>query len=123
MNKILGLFLLLALAAGNVFARDALEQRKIDYLIDSVAQLRDVTFVRNGSGYDAGKAADHMRLKLRNAGEHVKTAEDFIACCATGSSVSGQPYTLRFSDGRSVLSADFLRQRLAEFPGQPAAIP
>jgi hypothetical protein len=119
----LGLFFLLAMVAGNAFARDALEQRKIDFLIDSVAQLRDVTFVRNGSNHDAQQAADHMRLKLRNAGERVKTAADFIACCATGSSVSGKPYTLEFSDGRSVPSADFLRQRLAEFPGQPAAKP
>ena len=123
MYKLLGMLFLLAFGASDAFARDALEQRKIDYLIDSVAQLHDVTFVRNGSNYDARQAADHMRLKLRNAGERVKTAEDFITCCATGSSVSGQPYTLKFSDGRNLPSADFLRGKLAEFPGQPAAKP
>ena len=123
MHKLLGILFLLAFGIGSAFARDPLEQRKIDYLIDSVAQLRDVTFVRNGSGYDARRAADHMRLKLRNAGERVKTAEDFITCCATGSSVSGQPYTLKFSDGRVIPSAEFLRGRLAEFPEKAASQP
>ena len=123
MYRLLGILFLLAFGVGNAFARDALEQRKIDYLIDSVAQLHDVTFVRNGSGYDASQAADHMRLKLRNAGDRVKTAEDFIACCATGSSVSGQPYTLKFADGRVISSAEFLRGKLAEFSGKAAAKP
>ena len=90
------------------------EQQKIDYLIDSVAQLKDVKFVRNGSVHDARDAADHLRLKLRNAGSRVRTAEDFIRLCGTGSSVSGQPYQIRFADGTDVASAAFLRARLAE---------
>ena len=96
-----------------------LERAKIDYLIDSIAQLHDAVFIRNGTEYTSAQAADHLRLKLRNAGARVRTAEDFIARCATGSSVSGEKYRIRFADGRVVDNAVFLRQKLAEFRGPP----
>jgi len=36
--------------------------------------------------------------------------------------VSGEPYEIRFADGRVVMSAEFLRQKLLEFDTQnPAA--
>ncbi|MFC5579911.1 DUF5329 family protein [Rhodanobacter terrae] len=106
------LFALLALPA---FARQDAEQQRIAYLIDSVATLQGATFIRNGTGYDATQAADHMRLKLRFAGSRVKTAEDFITYCATGSSMSGIKYTIRFQDGRVVDSAAFLLSKLADY--------
>jgi hypothetical protein len=96
--------------------QEAFEQHRIDYLIDSVAALRGASFIRNGKAYDAAKAASHMRLKLRFAGSQVHTAEDFIVYCGTGSSVSGNKYTIRFADGQSIDSASFLRRKLAEYP-------
>ncbi len=93
----------------------AFEQQRIDYLIDSVAALKGASFIRNGVAYDAAKAASHMRLKLRFAGRQVHTAEDFIVCCGTGSSVSGINYKIRFADGHSIDSASFLRHKLAEY--------
>ncbi len=96
--------------------QEAFEQHRIDYLIDSVAALRNASFIRNGKAYDAAKAASHMRLKLRFAGSEVHTAEDFIVYCGTGSSVSGDKYTIRFADGHSIDSASFLRRKLAEYP-------
>lgn len=92
------------------------EQQKIDWLIDSVAALHDARFIRNGQVYDATRAADHLRLKLRFAGARVKTAEDFIDYCATRSSMSGRRYSIRFDDGRTVDAATFLRERLAAYP-------
>jgi len=91
------------------------EQQKIDYLIASVEALKDVSFIRNGSSYNAEQAASHMRLKLRMAGSRVKTVEDFIAYCATESSVTGIKYTIRFPDGHTIESATFLRDKLASF--------
>jgi hypothetical protein len=88
------------------------EQQKIDYLVASIAALHDAVFIRNGTAYDASRAAAHMRLKLRFAGDHVKTADDFITCCATDSSVSGINYTIRFADGRTVDAATYLRGKL-----------
>lgn len=113
--------LLAALALCLVLAAPALgqpdvERAKIEYLIDAVAQLHGAVFIRNGTDYDARQAADHMRLKLRNAAACARTAEDFIARCATSSSMSGEKYRIRFADGRVVDNAVFLRQKLAEFP-------
>ena len=106
------MFGLLALPA---VGQQDIERQKIAYLIDSVATLQGATFIRNGTGYDAARAADHMRLKLRLAGSRVKTAEDFITYCATGSSISGTRYAIRFRDGHVVDSATFLHDRLAGF--------
>jgi hypothetical protein len=106
-----------------VFARDVIEDQRIAFLINSVAEMHDATFVRNGSEYDAPHAADHMRLKLRFAGNRVRTAEDFIVCCGTGSSMSGQPYAIKFPDGHIEPSADFLHSKLLEFKApEPPAI-
>jgi hypothetical protein len=88
-----------------------------------VASLHDAQFIRNGKTYDSKAAVDHMRTKLHLAGQRVRTAEDFIRYCASESSVSGQPYEIRFADGRVVRSADFLRQELTAFDkqsGRPA---
>ena len=107
--------LLFCLLAGLAQARPAIEDQKIQFLLDSIANLHGATFIRNGGEYDASKAIDHMQTKLRFAGTRVTTAEDFILLCATGSSMSGQPYKIRFADGREVESAQFLRERLLDF--------
>jgi hypothetical protein len=114
-NRLIATWMLFALLATPVFGQQNVEQQKIAYLIDSVANLKDASFIRNGTAYDAARAAAHMRLKLRFSGSRVKTAEDFITCCASGSSMSGIKYTIRFHDGHSVDSATFLHGKLAEY--------
>ncbi len=99
------------------------EQQKIAYLISSVAELRDATFIRNGKSYDARQAAAHLRLKRRFAGDRAATAEGFITCCATRSSMSGIKYSIRFHDGRVVDSATYLRHRLAAYEDVNAGNP
>ena len=91
------------------------ESQRIDYLISAIETLEGAQFIRNGIAYDAKSAADHLRLKWKNAGSRVRTAEDFIRYCGSVSSVSGTPYQIRFSDGHVVSSEAFLRQKLAEF--------
>ena len=88
------------------------EQVKIQSLIASIEQLQGAVFIRNGSEYDAHKAADHLRLKLKYAGKRVQTADQFISNLATGSSMSGKPYKIRFSDGHTVDSAMYFREQL-----------
>lgn len=118
MNRMIATLMLFALLTLPAFGQQDVEQQKIAYLIDSVATLQGATFIRNGTEYDAARAADHMRLKLRFAGSRVKTAEDFITYCGTGSSISGTKYTIRFQDGHVVDSATFLRGKLSEYkPG------
>jgi uncharacterized protein DUF5329 len=111
-RTLFAVFLLNFLAAP-AFGQQAAERGKIEYLINSVAELHDAVFIRNGTVYDSMQAADHLRLKLRNAGSRVRTAEDFIVYCATGSSTSGERYRIRFADGRIVDTAVFLREKLA----------
>jgi hypothetical protein len=120
MSRMIATLLLFALLAMPAFGQQDAEQQKIAYLIDSVATLQGATFIRNGTAYDAAHAAGHMRLKLRFAGSRVKTAEDFIACCATGSSVSGLKYIIRFHNGRTVDSATYLHGKLAEYDARTA---
>jgi len=119
--KLIATWLLLVVLVAPALAQHAvdqsnIEQQKIAWLIDSVATLHDARFIRNGEAYAAARAADHLRLKLRFAGGRVKSAEDFIDCCATRSSMSGLRYSIRFADGRTVDAATFLRARLAAYP-------
>lgn len=107
--------LLIAFAMPSAFGRQAIEQNRIDYLIGSIAALRDARFIRNGTEYDSQGAVDHLRLKLRMAGSRVETAEDFIADCATGSSISGEPYQIKFTDGHVAAVATFLRVKLTAY--------
>jgi hypothetical protein len=63
------------------------ERQKIEYLIRSVEELGDAKFIRNGRAYDANRAADHLRLKLRKAESRCNTAEEFIMLCGSRSSI------------------------------------
>ena len=115
MCQALGIFFLIFLTAP-AFGQQDIEQSKIEYLISSIAELHDAQFIRNGSEYDSQRAADHLRVKLHYAGGRIKTAEDFIVYCATGSSMTGEPYLIKFADGRLVTTATFLRDKLAAYP-------
>ena len=112
----LGGFLTAPVFSQQVSSQQEIEQRKIEYLIGTIANLKDAHFVRNGSEYDAPSAVDHLRLKLRYAGDRVKTAEDFIVYCASGSSMSGEKYWIKFPDGHMIDAAVFLRDKLAVYP-------
>ena len=95
------------------------EVEKIQSLITTVEKSQGLQFIRNGSAHDPAAAANHLRLKWKNAGKRVHTAEEFIRYCATGSSMSGKPYQIRFASGKTVNSADYFHAqlRLLEVPG------
>jgi hypothetical protein len=113
----LSLFALILLTGTAAAAPSPVEARKIEQLIAAVERLGNAKFIRNGTAYDSAKAADHLRLKLRQAGERVASAEDFITLCASRSSVSGKPYEIVFEDGRRITSEAFLRAKLKELQG------
>lgn len=89
------------------------ETQKIQMLIHDVETTKGIRFVRNGSDHDGPAAADHLRMKLRYAGNRIKTAQDFITYLASASSWSGKPYRIRFADGREMDAGPFFRARLA----------
>jgi hypothetical protein len=123
MRQALMSFFLMVSMIAPAFSQQDVEQRKIEYLIVSIADLHGARFVRNGSEYDAQRAADHLRVKLHYASGRVKTAEDFIVYCATGSSTTGNVYQIKFADGRTIATATFLRNRLAVYLAQEQNTP
>jgi hypothetical protein len=76
------------------------EQQKINHLITYISTLKDVVFIRNGSEYKSIQAANHLKMKLEKADDKIKTAEDFIEKIASVSSLSGEPYKIKFSNGK-----------------------
>jgi hypothetical protein len=100
-------------------AVSALETARIDRLIEYVASQSQVKFIRNGREYSSKEAAMFLRAKFDKMGEHVSTARQFIEQIATGSSTSGKPYLIRFSDGRTVTAAQFLGAELERMDRKP----
>lgn len=90
------------------------ESGKIEYLIKKIEGLEGAVFVRNGTDHSPKEAADHMRLKLEKAGSRIKSAPDFIKYCGTGSSITGEPYKIRFRNGTEKPSAEVLEAFLKE---------
>jgi hypothetical protein len=106
---------ILALISGAVSAQDISERNKIESLISSVENLKKAKFIRNGSEYDGKEAAAHLRMKLQKAGGKVQTADDFIRLCASKSYISGKLYMIKSSDGKTVKSEEYFREKLKEY--------
>lgn len=73
------------------------------------------TFIRNGKNHSAEEAAEHLQKKYEHFLKKgkIKSPEDFITHAGTKSLVSGKYYELKFPDGTTVKSADWLTERLA----------
>ena len=108
----IALFTLL-LTASIALALEPGAKEEIDGLIACV-RTSDVRFIRNGTEYSAAEGADHLRDKLGKAGGRVKTAEDFITGIASKSYLSGKPYMVKFPDGRTRPTGEWLKAQLAE---------
>ena len=120
MTAFVALGMLLSAAVARAEEKKQLtEPQKIDALIGAVEKLKDAKFVRNGKEYDGKAAADHMRRKRKSAGDKVKTAREFIDRLASKSSASGEPYKIKFKDGKEVTSAEFLTKELDALEGKP----
>jgi hypothetical protein len=90
------------------------EKDKIEHLIKTVENLSNAQFYRNGTYYDAKTAADHLRMKLKNAPVPTTyiTAEQFIKYVASSSYMSGKEYHIKFEDGKIISSKEFLTKEL-----------
>ena len=115
-NILVTAFVILAIFFGTVSAQDNIEKKKIEFLLSSVENLKGAKFIRNGIEYDDGKAAaDHLRLKLQNAGGYVQNADDFIRLCASKSFITGKPYMIKFSNGKTITAEEYFREKLKEY--------
>ena len=92
------------------------EEGKIDYLLERVRKS-DLIFIRNKVEHDGRSAAEFLRWKLnrleRRYGIEVKTAQGFITHVASGSRVSGEPYSVTLSDGTHYNLQDVLQNELS----------
>jgi hypothetical protein len=116
-RSVLG-WLLLIVVLAPAFGQDVVprrppsERQKIDFLIATVAGLHDAVFIRKGSATTHRRPL-RLRLKWRLAGARVRTAEEFITCCATRSSLTGINSAIRFAHRSAVDAATRLRGQLA----------
>jgi hypothetical protein len=90
----------------------ASEKEKIEHLIFSIETLASASFQRNGKYYTSKAAADHLRMKWKNAGSRIRTARDFIEKVASASGVTGRPYTIRWPDGKETRASEYLTEQL-----------
>lgn len=98
-------------------ARPMSEAEKIEALIGIIEKLDGAVFIRNGKEHDCREAAKHLRDKWAWKRKKIRTCRDFIRIAASGSSVSGKPYWIRFKDGRQVRNGEFLSAELAKLEG------
>ena len=112
-RQLLASIFTLVLTASIALGLDAQTKAEIDELIAYV-QTSGVRFIRNGLEYSGAEGAQHLRDKLAKAGDRVKTTEDFIAGIASKSFLSGKPYLVKFADGHTQPTGEWLRAHLAE---------
>lgn len=96
---------------------------QIEALISSIEGLKDASFVRNGSTYDAKTAAKFLRGKWDSHKSEIVTAADFIEKAASVSSTTGKPYIIRFNDGHEIKCGDFLKEKLEKLKADSAKQP
>ncbi len=90
------------------------EMKKIEWLLNRI-QNSNITFIRNGSDHSPQEAADHLRSKLQQARDQIKTLDDFIENIASKSSMSGSPYQVKMPDGSMINAKDWYAQELKEY--------
>jgi hypothetical protein len=113
MRQLLASVVAVLLTASIALGFDAQTKAEIDELITFV-RTSDVRFIRNGKEYSAAECADHLRDKLGKARDRVRTTNDFINGAASKSYLSGKPYMVKFADGRTQPTGEWLRAHLAE---------
>jgi len=113
MRQLLASFLTLLLTAAITLALDPQTKAEIDELLN-YTKTSGVRFIRGGTEYSAAEGAQHLRDKLDKAGNRVKTTDDFITGIASTSYLSGKPYLVKFADGHTQPTSEWLKAHLAE---------
>lgn len=125
MNRLKPLLPALALAtclAATAAPLPPAARAEVDALLARL-QSSGCEFNRNGSWYSGTEAKGHLLKKLDylEGKDMVKTAEQFIARGASGSSMSGKPYLVRCAGQAPVESAQWLTAELQALRATRAA--
>jgi hypothetical protein len=113
MRQLLASIITLLLTAAIALALDPQTKAEVDELLHFI-QTTDARFVRSGTEYSGAEGAQHLRDKLARAGDRVKTTDDFITGIASTSYLTGKPYLVKFPDGHTQPTGDWLRAHLTE---------
>ena len=113
MRQLLASIFTLLLTTAIALALDPQTKAEIDELISYVG-TSGVRFIRNGTEHSGAEGAQHLRDKLARAGNRVKTTEDFITGVASTSYITGKPYLVKFADGHTQPTGEWLKAHLAE---------
>lgn len=90
---------------------DRNEAAQIEALLNAIAALHHAEFLRNGQTHTPKEAVAHLRGKWESAGTDL-SAREFIERIASRSSTTGEPYLIRYADGRTEPLRNFLLARL-----------
>lgn len=99
------------LVSSPVVAEKLDEKGKIEYLLKAIGGS-GLVFIRNGEEHLASEAEEHLRMKLKKAGDKIKTADDFINNIASKSSMTMKPYYIKLKDGTLVEAEKWLHNKL-----------
>ena len=113
MRQLLASIFTLLLTTAIALALDSQTKAEIDELITYV-QTSGVGVIRSGDGYYGREGADNLRRERGAAGERVKTTDDFINGIASKSYLNGKPYLVKFADGHTQPTGEWLKAHLAE---------
>jgi Family of unknown function (DUF5329) len=113
MRQILVSIFTLLLTVSFALGLEPQTKAEIDELITYV-QTSGVRFIRSGTEYSGAEGAQHLRKKLATAGDRVKTTDDFINGIASKSYLNGKLYLVKFGDGHTQPTGEWLKARLAE---------
>ncbi len=98
-----------------------LEEKKINYLLNKISKVEG-KFVRNDKEHSPQDAVKHMKMKLATAQnswfapkKSEWTAKMFIEKIASKSSFSGNPYKIKFNNGRVILVQPWLIKQLQNY--------
>ena len=110
--KTLTLLLFLSGAAASQ-TPSAVTTKEVGQLFTALKQS-NCEFARNGSWYNAQKAADHLQSKYEYLLKKrlVTSTESFIELAATKSSMSGKPYQVRCGKTAPVSSSSWFKTQL-----------
>lgn len=93
------------------------QDERIRYLLERVAGS-DERFIRNGKVHNGKQARQWLLYKKGHWVNGVGTAEDFITRVASFSQKTGEPYLVKYSDGRTYSLASVLKNELSAFDQQ-----
>ena len=109
MKLVLFFCFLVCFESGNVVL--AVENEEIEFLLSYIA-ASDCIFKRNNKQHQAQEAREHLEMKYKHAGKHIKTADDFIEKIASKSSITRRKYAVQCT-GVELSAEQWLKQALA----------